>query len=353
MASLRIAVLSPYTDPIIGGISSYTRELVDAYRKLGMEVVGFATAGTSNTRFSVLGPDKFGFIVRVVRKLLACRPHIVHAHSQHWYILIPVVLTKILRPRTRLLFTFHTPVVERLRSLPAALMKLLLHASSCVVFVSRDMMERFHLNKSIRQAVVLAAPETATVSREAGYGTPKRPIVLYSGPFAWPKKVAGVLLLIDAFAEVADRFPEWSLAVLGDGPLRPQVEEKIAKLGLERRVALKGFVSSVFDQVATAEIYAHISFQEGLPLSVLDAMGLGTTVLATTVGGIPEVVVHRETGYLVAPQREAVKAGLTALIGDKALRRRLAEDARKYVITNMTWEKAATQYIRLAVHGEP
>ena len=352
MAYPRTAVLSPYTDPIIGGISTYTRELIDGYRKLGLEATGFATTGTSNSRFSVVGPDRFGFTSRVMGRLLALRPDLVHAHSQHWYIVVPAVLVKMLRPRTRLLFTFHTPVVERLRSIPALLTRLLLRVSTRVVFVSRDMMEKFHLPKSIRQAVVLAAPETATTSRQVIPGTSKRRVVLYSGPFAWPKKVAGVMLLIDAFAEVADRFPEWSLTIFGDGPLRPKVKEKIAEMGLENRVAMPGFVTSIFDHVEAAEIYAHISFQEGLPLSILDAMGLGTTVLASSVGGIPEVVVHGKTGYLVAPEREAVRAGLVALMTDEALRRRLANDAKTYVVTELTWEKVAAEYVRLAVGEE-
>jgi glycosyltransferase involved in cell wall biosynthesis len=154
---------------------------------------------------------------------------------------------------------------------------------------------------------------------------------------------------LEAFASVTANFPDWRLTIIGDGPLRSVVEAKVAQLGLWNKVTLTGFVESPLELIAGAEIYAHISLQEGLPLAVLDAMGLGTAVLATDIGGIPEVIRHLQTGYLAAPEKEAVEGGLRELMRDEGLRRQLVETARGHVMTDLTWEKTAAHYLRLAL----
>jgi len=65
---MRITVLTPYTEPVKGGVSSYARELTDAYRELG-ETAGYSTCGRTNSRFVVLGPSHLGFAIRVFLRL--------------------------------------------------------------------------------------------------------------------------------------------------------------------------------------------------------------------------------------------------------------------------------------------
>src|SRR2546427_4823110 len=104
----------------------------------------------------------------------------------------------------------------------------------------------------------------------------KSPTIVFVGPLVWPQKVAGVLMLVDAFAEISRSFPDWRLIIIRDGTLRPSVESRVGQLRLSGRVVLTGFVQSVFDEIGRAEIYAHISLQEGLRLALLDALLIGT-----------------------------------------------------------------------------
>jgi len=353
MKPQRIALLSPYTNPITGGISSYTRELSAAYVQRGISCIGIAAAGESNSNFTVVPGGKLVFCFRALRSLTKWEPDIIHGHSQHWYIILAGLLGKLLNPSAHLLFTFHTPPDSTSNGAIDSLVRSLLRFSDGVVFVSREMRDLAHLPPSIRQAVILAAPERLAVSQGMDHQWVKRPNIVFVGPLVWPQKVAGVLLLVDAFAEISRSFPDWRLIIIGDGPLRPSVESRVGQLRLSGRVVLKGFVESVFDEIGSAEIYAHISLQEGLPLALLDAMVIGTAVIATPVGGIPEVIRHVQTGFLVEPNNDSLVAGLGRLMRDWKLRETLAAAAKEYGSKHLSWDKVAEQHLRFAVEERP
>jgi len=354
MSPRRVVLLTPYTDPVRGGISSYTRELASAYARRGISWMGFAADGSDNSNFVVIPGNKLMFIARTLPRLFRFRPELIHVHSQHWYVLLIGVIGRLLCPKTLLLVTLHTPVESSPKRITDALIKLLLRLSDGTVLVSQAMKDSARLPSSIRQAVILAAPEQSATNRLAPIQDSAKPRnIVFAGPLVWSRKVAGVLLLVDAFAAVSPSFPDWRLLILGDGPLRFAVEQRVRECGLSGKVVLKGFVESVFDEVAEAAIYAQISFQEGLPLAMLDAMAIGTAVLATSVGGIPEVVRHNETGYLVEPRGEEVAAGLRRLMGDDILRAGLARAAKKYVSGELSWDKVADQYLRFSAEGTP
>jgi glycosyltransferase involved in cell wall biosynthesis len=114
---------------------------------------------------------------------------------------------------------------------------------------------------------------------------------------------------------------EWSLLLVGEGNLEPQVASQIAALGLGRRVRILPLETSVAHLLVTAQIFVLSTNFEALPISILEAMRAGLPVVATNVGGIPECVRHEETGLLsrradVTSLREA----LARLITDPGLR---------------------------------
>src|SRR5467141_1445124 len=104
---MKVAVLTPYTNPVAGGITTYTTELMSGYGNLGQTCLGLACVGRDNSDFKILGPSKIQFIFLSLLRLLRFKPDLIHSHS-HWYALFPGMLAKLVRPKTRLLFTFHT-----------------------------------------------------------------------------------------------------------------------------------------------------------------------------------------------------------------------------------------------------
>ncbi len=107
--------------------------------------------------------------------------------------------------------------------------------------------------------------------------------------------------LLRAFWLVAEASPAARLLIVGDGPLRPQIERQIGDLSLAQRVTLTGWRDDLPAVYAASDAYVLTTWGwEGLPLTVLEAMAAGRPVVATAAGGVPEAVMDGETGLLVA-----------------------------------------------------
>jgi glycosyltransferase involved in cell wall biosynthesis len=143
-----------------------------------------------------------------------------------------------------------------------------------------------------------------------------------------PQKALGVAL--QALVDV----PETSLAVAGDGPQRAALEGRARELGLDGRVSFLGSVprEQVLRLFHAADASLLPSAWENFPHTVVEALAVGCPVIATAVGGVPEVVRDGENGLLVAPgDPSALAAAIARFFADDALRARLREAAARSV----------------------
>jgi glycosyltransferase involved in cell wall biosynthesis len=154
------------------------------------------------------------------------------------------------------------------------------------------------------------------------------PLVITTGALVGHKDHA---TLIRAAGFASRGRPDLHWAIAGEGYLRGTLQSLIAELGLEDRVHLLGQVPDAARLVAAADLFVMSSVTEGLGTSILDAMALGIPVLATAVGGIPEVLAGG-AGRLVSPQNpEAMAAAVLELLDDPAARAAQAARAREAV----------------------
>ena len=135
-----------------------------------------------------------------------------------------------------------------------------------------------------------------------------------------------------AAAELVARRPDIRFLLVGEGPQRPKLERIAADLNLEETLHWAGLQEDVRPWLAAMDVYLQSSEYEGLPVALLEAMASELPVVATRVGGVPEVVVDGETGFLV-PARQPGKLveGVEPLLADGELRRRLGGAARRRV----------------------
>jgi glycosyltransferase involved in cell wall biosynthesis len=139
-------------------------------------------------------------------------------------------------------------------------------------------------------------------------------------------------VLIAAHRLVLEAVPEARLLIAGDGPCRTALEQQIARLGLGERVSILGVRSDVHEILARADLGVLSSDWEGMPLFALECMQLGVPLVATAVGGLPELVEDGVSGRLVAPRDPAALAqAIIALLGDPPRRGQLAAAARERV----------------------
>jgi glycosyltransferase involved in cell wall biosynthesis len=177
-------------------------------------------------------------------------------------------------------------------------------------------------------------------------------VVLAAGRMSAAK---GFDLLVEAFAPVAERHPDWRLRIYGEGEEQPALERLIAERGLGGVVELRPSTARLGEAMADAAVYALSSRLEGFAMVVVEAMSKGMAVVAFDCPtGPAEIITDGRNGLLVAPEDvRALSAALLRVVGDAELRRRLGaaalETARDYDIgaIGARWEAL------LASHGAP
>lgn len=166
----------------------------------------------------------------------------------------------------------------------------------------------------------------------------------------------GQRYLIDAVPLVMREFPDVRLVIVGEGELRPMLEHQIRELHLEKHVILTGFRTDVLALLKGFDIFVMSSVTEGLGTSLLDAMAAARPIVATTAGGIPEVVVDGETGLLVPPRdAHRMAEAIAALLGRSEERARMGRAGLAQVRERFSAERMVggtlAVYERLA--GQP
>ncbi len=176
--------------------------------------------------------------------------------------------------------------------------------------------------RDARTTVIANATDVAATRAAVLAGDP--PHVIAVGRLAAPKDP---LTLVRALARVRTRH---RATIVGDGPLRSELEREAERLDLRATLALAGERRDVGALLARADVFVLASRSEGAPLSILEAMAAGLPVVACDVGGVGELVVDGETGILVPPgDAGALAAALERVLADAPLRRALGAAGRQ------------------------
>lgn len=167
------------------------------------------------------------------------------------------------------------------------------------------------------------------------------PLAIHVSNFRAVKRVPW---LIDVFAQATEG-TDATLELIGDGPEEPAAQERARELGIADRVLFQGMRDDLTEQLAQADAFCLTSSAESFGLSALEAMACGTPVVATRVGGVPEVVVDGVTGYLVGENdRDGFADRLRALLFDRARARELGNAARADAVKRFHRHVIVQQY---------
>ena len=170
----------------------------------------------------------------------------------------------------------------------------------------------------------------------ARFGLPQDKILV--GIAATLRSWKGHAFLIEAMTRLPEHI---ELVIIGDGPQREALEQRIAALGLRGRVRMQGQQADVLPWLRALDIFALPSFaNEGVPQALVQAMLVELPCVTTPVGGIPELAEHERTALLVAPRDPvALAAAIERLAGNEGLRRELGEAARKHCVEGYSYER--------------
>ena len=159
----------------------------------------------------------------------------------------------------------------------------------------------------------------------------------------------GYPYLIEAIKILKKKHPDIKLLVLGDGPEGKKIKEHIKELKLEKNILLLGQKESISEYLNASDVFVMSSLWEGLPIALLEAMAGGLPVVATRVGGVPEVVEDVKSGFLVElknPRGLAEKI-VKMLEMSEEERRKMGERGRKIVEKKFSIERMIKEYENL------
>ena len=220
-----------------------------------------------------------------------------------------------------------------------------LSAADCVVCVSTSLLAQVHRlvpKISIRSSVIRNGLECPEVTP-----TPlpfETPMLLCLGRLVQQK---GFDLAFAAFASICGRFPKLRLVVAGDGPERASMERQITTLGLANRVEFRGWVApeNIFNLINTATVVLMPSRLEGLPSVALQAGIMARPVVATSIGGLSEIVLHQQTGLLMPPEDQVGLAeAIVFLLEHPEAAVQMGQAIRDRVKDMFSWQQCVDAY---------
>ena len=163
-------------------------------------------------------------------------------------------------------------------------------------------------------------------SPKASYELSEPANLLHIGRFDVPKNHVG---LLEAFSRILKHRPDCRLHLVGDGDLRPEIEALAEKLQIADRIVFHGMQSNVHPYLEQADIFLLPSSYEGMPMTIIEAMATALPIVATEVGGIPDMVSDGKSALLVPCEPEAVANACLKLLNDPSLREQLGKAARE------------------------
>ncbi len=155
-------------------------------------------------------------------------------------------------------------------------------------------------------------------------------------------------LLVDAFAEAVKKNKNLKLLLVGDGPLRSDMEELVKERGLENNTSFLGSRNDIPFLLEKSDVYISSSEWEGFGLAIVEAMAAGKPIIATAVGAVPELVDDEINGLLV-PSKDvkALSSAMSKLVNNPKLCERMGHESRKRAFENFDIEITTKKYEKL------
>lgn len=218
----------------------------------------------------------------------------------------------------------------------------------------------------LKQAALGVAPAIANKSTVIPFGVtlPKETKPLPNGPvricfLKEHRAIYGPDLLVEAFTIARRTIRDLRLSMAGSGPMEADLRRRINELSLTEAVNFPGYLTreQVVDYLSDHHMLVMPSRMESFGVSALEAASCARPVIASKVGGIPEVVADSQTGILVAPENiEALAAAIVKLSTDRELMEKMGQAGRRFVAENYDFEKSLDQmaelYDRLIAHAK-
>lgn len=336
---MKIMQVIPYF--CFGGAEVMCETLTCALKEQGQEVCVVSLYGErtpislrmEEAGIRILYLDKKpGLDVSMVPKLLKImnreRPDVVHTHLN---IIKYAALAAFLAGVKVCVHTVHTVAEQEAEGRPQKLINKTYYRLGWAtpVALSREIqgsIARFYGLDPEKIPVIRNGIDLSRCVPKEDYSLGATMNIVHVGRFDVPKNHAG---LLRAFRKLHDGYPQCRLQLVGDGDLRPDMEALARELEISQWVRFCGMQADVHPYLREADLFVLPSIYEGNPMTIIEAMGTGLPIVATAVGGIPDMLKNGEDALLVPCDTDAVAEACRTLMEDEDLRRRLGTRARE------------------------
>lgn len=195
--------------------------------------------------------------------------------------------------------------------------------------------------------IILNGIDLSNCIRKNNYTIGETIRILHIGRFAEQKNHKG---LIDAFKIFHSIKPNSVLELIGNGSTFDEIQKYVSDQNLSSSVSFLGLKSNVYQYINEADIFILPSLYEGIPITLIEAMGTGVPILATNVGGIPNMLSNNESAILTHVDSQEIANNLVRLSEDIELRKQLGQNALKRS-QDFSSEEMAHQYIEVYQRG--
>ncbi|MCC7140560.1 MAG: glycosyltransferase family 4 protein [Candidatus Eisenbacteria bacterium] len=351
-------ILQIVTQTKVGGAESFALSLSGALARRGHEVRLLANRdngpllertppGVSAFACRRSSRLDLGIIPFLERHLGEFRPEIVHGHNfpaNTW-----ARALGFLHPRLRIVCHEHSGKIGKRPGRRFAIDRILNRRTSLVFAVSEEIVQVLRRARVIDPGRIHHLAVGIDVSRYGNARGDESILPEAARGRARALQVASLIpvknhrLVLEAFAPVAAS-TDAVLLLAGDGPLRGEIEERIARPDLRGRVILLGLRSDVAELLSLSTAFVLSSSAEGMPLSLLEAMAAGVCPIVPAVGAIPSLVTDGESGFLfTADQQAGLSAALQRALADPAAAQALGAHGRARVAERYSIDAIAAQ----------
>jgi glycosyltransferase involved in cell wall biosynthesis len=368
----KINVLHIYQNSKIGGVQQQFLSLLKAYDRdvfnpifccLGpeeeiskeIERIDIETVALNRARYHRFSPG----IVRDLYRLMKQKNiHIVrtHRYRANLYGRLAALLSGV----PVKIISLHDNYRKDLRLERRIVNKILLKATDKIVAVSESIRKDIIKYDGIDSSKILVIPNGIDTERfnpegnfadiRKGFSIKESDIVLGFVGRVVPTK--GLEYLIDALPFLKKEFKNIKLLITGEGSTMERLKKKAKENNVHDSIIFTGKRRDIPDILSCTDIFVMPSVAEGLPNALLEAMAMGKPIVATEVGGIPEVIKNRHSGFLVPPRNpEALATAIKDLISNEQLAAKMGQAARHIVLDNFSiWsiaQKWQTLYLSI------
>ena len=296
----------------------------------------------------------FFFISQLLNILIICKQEKIDIIHSHWLIpqgLIAAVYKKIFNPKIRIICTIHGSDISGLSSNIFKPIKIwVMNNCDIITTVSKALKKEVKtithkkiqvINNAVDSTLFKPRPKSNKIIKNHYL---ESDFILFVGRLS-PEK--GLEYLIDAMALILQNFPKIKLLVIGDGPKKEKMEIKCKELNISDKIIFLGKISnqSLPQYYQSSKMLIVPSLREGFGINIIESLACANPVIASKVGGITDIIKHKENGILIEPKNHLMIAdAVLNLLNSDDLYEYLSKKGLESVRDNFSWEKISMQY---------